>query len=659
MEMLAWSTSALNTIGEELIILKMEHQLPILFGKKRRFNRITSFFYITLLISISISVAAQKPTGLQLSVKIKGKNKPLAAAWVDIEHEGSFVTTSYPNEKGMFTYLFEYDGIYKAVFNAHGFFPKTLEIDTRFVPDFDKVNLHDWEVGEIALIKSYDKANPLQLDQPVGRIHYDTSDFDFTIDYSFTLAQQREVKKLADKVEVLETEQVAYEKTQKQTYDSILSLGKKYAQLGLNAQALDMYTLAGMYLPERSEYKEHKQELLAILRNDSVYELKLASARKNIEKGDYRAAHEDLLYADNIKPRQIEVKKLMARTSVAVQANEERQNRFNNLMYLGEAAISGENYKQAVGYYMSALEIEPDALLAKKKLTEAQILQAQQEEQRSRARLLQARKDSAAKYLQQARLLRFKDIDAAREKAEKALQIPTGDSLLMASANEIIEDWHKKEQERHNKEKFNNYLTQSVDAQNRGDYEVALLAVNEALLIYPGEKEAIENKRDIESALKKAGLEKNFKALCASGQAALEKGNLIEARKYYSGAIALRPKDALPRRQIQSIDMQLATLDHKAREEHMKQSPATTQQDSLFRLDKTSEAFRQALAIKYPEGVTEELIEDERKTTIRRIVVIGNSGAEYLKVKHVWGGLYYFKNGTAVPEYIWEKETNR
>lgn len=610
---------------------------------------------LTVTLAICQSSIAQKPVGLQLTVKVKGSNKPLAAAWVDIEQEDSFITTAYSSDKGVFTYLFAYNGLYRATFNAHGFLPKTLEIDTRFVPPFDKSHLHDWAIGEIALIKAFNQVKTMNVQEPVGRIHYDTTDMDFAIDYKYTMVQQQEVKVLSNKVEILEQEQVAQEKSQKQIYDSLLALGDKYNQRGLRQEALDLYTLAGLYLPGRVEHLERKQDLLVVLRRDSMYQENLTAARHYIEKGDYRSAHDKLLMADGLKPRQNEVKALLARTSVGIQANQEKQNRFNNLLYLGEAAMTGGSFKEAVRYYTAALEVEPDAALAKRKLGEAQLQLAVQEKELADRKLMQARQDSAMKFLQQAKLLRFKNIDAAYEYAQKSLSVPVNDSLIKADANAIVEQWHRKEQARHSKAKFEKLLAVSLDNMNANKHDEALLAINEALLLMPGNTEAIEQKRDVETALKKDGLDRNFKFICEKGRSAFESGDLVEARRLYSSALALKPREAMPKKQIQTIDMQLATLDKHAKEE--KAHAGHEKNIELENLDKGSEAFKQALAAHYPDGITEETIQGQRKTIIRRIVVVGNTGSEYLRVKHDWGGIYYFKNGATIPDYIWEKET--
>ena len=69
------------------------------------------------------------------------------------------------------------------------------------------------------------------------------------------------------------------------------------------------------------------------------------------------------------------------------------------------------------------------------------------------------------------------------------------------------------------------------------------------------------------------------------------------------------------------------------------------------------EDFKKDLAEKYPSGLTETTTEEGNKTIITRVVVSEGKGNEYKKVIHNWGGVFYFKNGTAVPERVWKQET--
>ena len=75
------------------------------------------------------------------------------------------------------------------------------------------------------------------------------------------------------------------------------------------------------------------------------------------------------------------------------------------------------------------------------------------------------------------------------------------------------------------------------------------------------------------------------------------------------------------------------------------------------------DSYTQQLALEYPEGITEKMFErkntrgDIIEVTILRIVIRGNKGDEYRKVTSLWG-VYYFKNGGVISEFIWDSETN-
>jgi len=75
------------------------------------------------------------------------------------------------------------------------------------------------------------------------------------------------------------------------------------------------------------------------------------------------------------------------------------------------------------------------------------------------------------------------------------------------------------------------------------------------------------------------------------------------------------------------------------------------------------DSYTQQLALEYPEGITEKMFErkntrgDIIEVTILRIVIRGNKGDEYRKVTSLWG-VYYFKNGGVISEFLWDSETN-
>lgn len=71
----------------------------------------------------------------------------------------------------------------------------------------------------------------------------------------------------------------------------------------------------------------------------------------------------------------------------------------------------------------------------------------------------------------------------------------------------------------------------------------------------------------------------------------------------------------------------------------------------------TIEDYRKELAETFPSGITETVTEEGNKVITKRIIVKDGKGDEYKKVVHNWGGIFFFKNGDAVTERVWNSET--
>ncbi len=71
----------------------------------------------------------------------------------------------------------------------------------------------------------------------------------------------------------------------------------------------------------------------------------------------------------------------------------------------------------------------------------------------------------------------------------------------------------------------------------------------------------------------------------------------------------------------------------------------------------STEDYQEELGQTYPQGVTENVEKQGNKTITTRVVVKDKRGNAYRKVAHDWGGVFYFKNGEAVTERVWNQET--
>lgn len=83
--------------------------------------------------------------------------------------------------------------------------------------------------------------------------------------------------------------------------------------------------------------------------------------------------------------------------------------------------------------------------------------------------------------------------------------------------------------------------------------------------------------------------------------------------------------------------------------------PAQTQSGDVQKM--SIEDYRKELAETYPGGITETVSEEGNKVITTRVVVREGRGDEYKKVVHNWGGIFFFKNGDAVTERVWNQET--
>jgi len=72
---------------------------------------------------------------------------------------------------------------------------------------------------------------------------------------------------------------------------------------------------------------------------------------------------------------------------------------------------------------------------------------------------------------------------------------------------------------------------------------------------------------------------------------------------------------------------------------------------------KTEKELQAELGAAYPDGITEKILMEGKKEVTQRIVVKNRSGNDYRRVKHPWGGVFYFKNNTSVTQRVWDEET--
>lgn len=119
------------------------------------------------------------------------------------------------------------------------------------------------------------------------------------------------------------------------------------------------------------------------------------------------------------------------------------------------------------------------------------------------------------------------------------------------------------------------------------------------------------------------------------------------------------------RRHQESIETKAEALKH--RKDELNNMEARRIASSSRRINNNAETEyytgdsklrKDSLSNRYPEGISEEVIENRNgSTTIKRVVVDGSQADVYSKTLHNWGGVFYTKNGRNITKETWERET--
>ena len=145
--------------------------------------------------------------------------------------------------------------------------------------------------------------------------------------------------------------------------------------------------------------------------------------------------------------------------------------------------------------------------------------------------------------------------------------------------------------------------------------------------------------------------DEKYASLIRQGDDAFNLKDYESAWLAYKSAIKIKTTEEHPRAQIKKIESL----------ENANKNPVvgnTKKKYSLTDVQVNSEnnGYSNELAKKYLQGLTEETYTEGSKTIVKRVIVEGEVGIEYKKITHNWGGVYYFKNGTPVNHFVWQKE---
>ena len=308
----------------------------------------------------------------------------------------------------------------------------------------------------------------------------------------------------------------------------------------------------------------------------------------------------------------------------------------------GDKALVVKNYDQAKAGYSEALVIKPEDALAKSKLAEV-----------SKAMLDEAEKEklanekAMAESAEKERLAKEKSIADASALAEKQ---------RLAAADEA-------EKKRLAKQKADATAAELAEKQRIAAAEKAetLRIANEKAAAEAAEREKIAKEKAIADAAEKERREKEKieeekeRAIAAAEEKArLEKERLVSALEEKYKTYIDRGDSAINEQDYDAAKIAFnEALKVKENELYPKKRIADTETLKI-----KDEQNKNELAKKYPKGVTEEIVTENNIRVTRRIVVTGNKGVLYTKRETNFGSIFYFKDGVAITEKEFTRDTS-
>ena len=613
---------------------------------------------------LNLFVFGQEDSGVKFNITVKHKSSVYSYALIKVYRSSSFLDQSNVNQQGGFSYLMPYGFVYQLHFTGEGMATKIIELDLiSNIPESEKNTVHDWSIGEIELFKSYKEIDITKLAQPVARIHYESDMSEFSIDYKYTGKRKKELAGVEEQVEKLEKKEAVVEKANKKEYEELVVKGNKALNIR-QFKSAQAYFEKAVVLNSEGEAKQKLSAINKVLKKEEKYKVLIAQAKDLYEKGELQQASQRYVSASAVKPTSEFPKQQIALIAQKIKQDEKQANAFNNFMAVANRAYSEGNFVAASAGFKKALDINPDALLASKKLEFSETKIKEKEVQ-------EATDQKFDNLIVEAKNARVRgDLSTAEKLLAQAELVKPGNEILTAekvSVEKLVTKQRKNEAQLAVDQKFSNLILDSKNARANGDLIEAERVLAQAEAIKPNditlasEKSAVavmrkEHKNE-KALAQQALVEENEKEEKYANYLALAKksessGNKKEAIFFYKKAQGFKP-------QSEDVYSALATL-NKATVEPVTSTSKTAEavpNINLDKMDKKSSAFQSKLATLYPEGKTVHKSSKGNKAITQVIVVSEGRGIEYQQIKYNWGGVYYFKNGDPITKLIFEKET--
>ena len=462
-------------------------------------------------------------------------------------------------------------------------------------------------------------------------------------------------KALADANAAKEKE--AAEKAKETKYKAAIAKGDAAMAAKTYAAAKAAYNEALAVKPGE-QYPQDKIAEAEKLMGDAAAEKERAAAeakyKSAIAKGDaalklktYDAAKAAYNEALGVKPGEqypkdkiAEIEKLLADLAAKNASVKEIDEKYKAAVAKADAALAAKSYDEAKSAYNEALGIKPSEKYPKDKIASIDALianEASAKEKEAKYKDAIAKADAA---------FTAKDYTAAKAAYTEAGTLKSTEQYpkdQLAKINALLADQAKGKALQ---EKYDAAIKAGDDAFTEKNYALAITSYKSAQTLKPNEpypaNKIAEANRAIDAESKAKAKEQQYKDLVAKGDKLMASKDYKMAKSAFQDALLIKASEAYPKAKIAEIDAIMK-----------KGNTATTVTASTENKDKA----KNALAEKYPEGITEESGRENNAKVTRRIVVKNKEGHMYIKKETSFGPVYFFKDDVPITEQEYLRDT--
>jgi len=509
----------------------------------------------------------------------------MSSAFVIVYVNGQKLKRVSADGNGTFDFDLDFGKNYELHFVKQGYATKKVDILLQNVTaEMVGIGCRPREV-QVSMIQKVEGIDYSVLDKSVGQIFYDPEIECFDWDADYTLRAMEKIEQLVDELE---------EKK------------KEYAK---NTAAGDKALAKGDFETAKKSY----EAALAAMPKDetAINNLKKVAEKEEESKNAEAAA------------------KAAEEAKVAAEAEKAKKDEFDKLVADGDKALKSEDFDEAVKQYEEAAKLMPDQTSVKTKLS----IVAETKKKREAAALVE---EEAKKKAEESKK-EAADIEKASKANEKE-QAKAEKEKALEEEKAAKEAADKKEADE---------LAAKDDAKRKAEEakkveETKAAEKKEKIKEEPKkeEKKPEPKKEVVKKSVPKPPVKKPAVAVSKP-----------KATAGTAAAIAKKEEHAEKKKELHATAKKVTKPKDKHNDIHAKldqaaaaQNPKTTSIHEHHDWNMNQPGVHEEIAKEYPIGVTEEVYMKGNKEILERVVVKDGMGSIYWRVKHPWGGVYYFKN---------------